>query len=368
VPLRSARWIRIYVSEQIQKTMTKLLEDILHEPEELTKSLHQNWYHGRQRLEEAGHLVRDARAVYIVGIGSSWHAGMAVLSIFHAFGCPALLVDASEMVHFTLIPRESTVIILSRSGRSIEVVQILEQMKSQQAKVIAVTNTMDSPLAEQAHVCLQLAARFDHLVSISMYSALALVGSLIAAVAVGRLDEPLVRRLTDSLASTKETVALWQEQIEATTWLNHNAPTYFLARGGSLASCYEARLLWEEAAKVPASSLSTGGFRHGPQEMVHEGLRVAIWLDGEKLRAEDMALAMDLRRNGVRVFLIGQGVEHSAADLVINLPSIFPKWQFLIDIIPAQIAAERLSRLRGVECDTFRLCPYIVEHTGGLTA
>lgn len=348
--------------------MTKLLEDILHEPEVLIKSLNSNWYQGRQRLEEAGHLVREARAVYIVGIGSSWHAGMAVLSIFHAFSCPALLVDASEMVHFTSIPRRSCVIVLSRSGRTIEVVQMLDHLKLQQAKIIAVTNTVDSPLARAAHVLLQLEARFDHLVSISMYSALALVGSLIASVAVGRMDEQVVRSLVDSLASTKKAISLWQEQIEATPWLKRDAPTYFLARGGSLASCFEARLLWEEAAKAPASSLSTGGFRHGPQEIVHAGLRVAMWLDSEKLRAEDLAVAADLRGNGSSVFLIGQRVKRNHADLVINLPSILPRWQFLVDIIPVQIAVERLSRLRGVDCDAFRFCPYIVEHAGGFTA
>jgi glucosamine--fructose-6-phosphate aminotransferase (isomerizing) len=348
--------------------MTNLLQDILHEPEELIKTLENSWYQKRQTLEEAGRMVREAQAVYIVGIGSSWHAGMAVLSIFHAFGYPAILIDASEMVHFTSVPRKSTVIILSRSGRSLEVVQMIEQLKSQLARIIAVTNTTESPLAKEADVCLQVHARFDHLVSITMYAALALAGSLIATVAVGRLDEVLVRTLTESLASTKYAMPLWQEQIETMTWLNRDAPTYFLARGGSLASCHEARLLWEEAAKAPASSLSTGGFRHGPQEMVHEGLRVAMWLHGEKVRTEDLAVAADLRRNGSRVFLIGQGLDINAADLVISLPTIPPRWQFLVDIIPVQIAAERLSRLRGVDCDAFRLCPYIVEHAGGLTA
>lgn len=347
--------------------MTQLLQDILHEPEELIKLLENAWNEGRQRLEEAGRLVREAGTVYVVGIGSSWHAGMAVVSIFHAYGRPALLIDASEMVHFTPVPRKSTVIILSRSGRSLEVVQMLEQLKSQQASIIAVTNTPGSPLAKEADVCLLMQARFDHLVSITMYTALALAGSLIAAAAVGQLDEALVQNLAESLASTKCAVASWQEQVEAAPWLTRDAPTYFLARGGSLASCYEARLLWEEAAKAPASSLSTGGFRHGPQEMVHEGLRVAMWLDGEKLRAEDLALAADLQLNGCRVFLIGQGAKQTAAELMITLPPVPPKWQFLIDVIPAQIAAERLSRLRGVDCDTFRLCPYIVEQSGGLT-
>jgi hypothetical protein len=33
----------------------------------------------------------------------------------------------------------------------------------------------------------------------------------------------------------------------------------------------------------------------------------------------------------------------------------------LLDIIPAQLAAERLAGLAGVDCDSFRLCSYVVE-------
>jgi hypothetical protein len=38
----------------------------------------------------------------------------------------------------------------------------------------------------------------------------------------------------------------------------------------------------------------------------------------------------------------------------------------LIEIIPIQIAAERLAILRGEDPDSFRLCSYIVENEGGL--
>jgi len=38
----------------------------------------------------------------------------------------------------------------------------------------------------------------------------------------------------------------------------------------------------------------------------------------------------------------------------------------VIDIIPIQIAAERLAAVRGEDPDSFRLCSYIVEDEGGL--
>jgi hypothetical protein len=51
---------------------------------------------------------------------------------------------------------------------------------------------------------------------------------------------------------------------------------------------------------------------------------------------------------------------------VFELPQIASEWQFLIDIIPAQLVAERLARLSGSDPDTFRLSSFVVEDEAGL--
>jgi fructoselysine-6-P-deglycase FrlB-like protein len=83
--------------------------------------------------------------------------------------------------------------------------------------------------------------------------------------------------------------------------------------------------MWEETAKAPASALTTGGFRHGPQEIVEPGLRVGLWIDAKTRREEDVALARDLRKLGTQVLTIGQGVPADAGDLVFQLPPIPPR-------------------------------------------
>jgi glucosamine--fructose-6-phosphate aminotransferase (isomerizing) len=64
--------------------------------------------------------------------------------------------------------------------------------------------------------------------------------------------------------------------------------------------------------------------------------------------------------------LIGQHLPEDAGNLVFQLPEIPSKWQFLIDIIPAQLVAERLARLSGEDPDIFRLCSFVVEDESGL--
>ena len=346
--------------------MTQLLQDILNEPGELSRILTYTLGPGRGALDEAARRVRAADTLYITGIGSSWHAGMAVLSLFQAAGRPACLDDASELLYSTRLAPNAALIVLSRSGKSVEVVHLLEQARRSGAQILAVTNTPDSPLGREADVTLRLEAAFDHGVSITMYSGLTLVGGLLAVAALDALNDALTGALAEALAALPPAMAAWRQQIAASDWFALEAPTYFLARGGSLASCHEARLLWEEAAKSPASALTTGGFRHGPQEMLRPGVRLGLWLDAASLRQEDLTLAADAQRYGARALLIGQNVPAEAGDLVLTLPPIPAEWQFLTDIVPAQLAAEHLANQRGVDCDSFRICPYIVESQGGL--
>ena len=96
--------------------------------------------------------------------------------------------------------------------------------------------------------------------------------------------------------------------------------------------------------------MGTDSFRHGPQEIVIPGMRFAIWID-DRMREADLAVARDLRHLGASVMLIGSSIPADAGDLVMQLPPWPSGWQFLMDIIPAQLAAEALARLSGADCD-----------------
>ncbi|HEY6401882.1 MAG TPA: SIS domain-containing protein, partial [Blastocatellia bacterium] len=342
------------------------LNDIIKQPQELIGALRSLLGKERARLDQATFILNQAKSVYITGIGASWHAAVAAGSFFHAAGRPVSLIEASEILRFSRVAPDSAVVIVSRSGRSVEIVNLLGEARSAGAKIVAITNTPDSPLALESDAAICAGLPFDHAVSVKMYTSLAMAAGLLAGAAAGKMDSSLGPALTESLLSVEQSLDLWREKIETADWISSGPSFYFLARGASLASCHAARLLWEEAAKSPATAMSTGGFRHGPQEIVHRGMRFCLWLDQHLLRAEDLEVAKDLRRLGAAVMLIGEELSDDAGDLVFSLPKSPRGWQFLIDVIPAQLAAERLSRLRGVDCDSLRLCPYIVENEGGI--
>jgi glucosamine--fructose-6-phosphate aminotransferase (isomerizing) len=346
--------------------MSHFLQDIRRQPQELDRTFDYLAGTGRRGLRAAADAIRKARYVYLTGIGSSWHAAFGAGAIFSSAGRPVYMQDAGELVQFATFPAESVIIAISRSGRSAEIVSLVAKAREGGAKVIGITNSADGVLARETQFPILVPALRDHAISVNTYSTLAVAAAVLACVAVDSFDDKLAASLRCAAAETGHRIPEWQEQIASSHWVAPRKLVHFLARGGSLGSCHEARLLWEEGAKSEATALGTGSFRHGPQEMVVEGSRFALWIDGQRSREQDLSVVHDLRRLGTSVVLIGQNLSSDAGDLVFALPEVHPEWQFMIDIVPAQLAAEYLAQLSGVDCDSFRICSYIVEDEYGL--
>jgi glutamine---fructose-6-phosphate transaminase (isomerizing) len=346
--------------------MTHFLRDILRQPNELQRTIDFLTGVGRPTLDAATTAIRSARHVYLTGIGSSWHAALTAGPLFHLGAHPVYVQDAAELLQFATVPPDSSMIVISRSGRSVEIVNLLAKVRNRGVTVIGITNSEDGPLARRAQISIVVPIEMDHAISVNTYSTLAATAGILASAVVGSWDASLAMLLSRAVEKTGSAIAGWQAQIAKTPWLATGAVYYFLARGSGLGSCHEARLLWEEGVKSPATAMGTGSFRHGPQEMVTKDVRFGMWIDRERMRPQDLAVARDLRQLGASVMLIGRDLPQDAGELVFQLPDVPPDWQFLIDIIPAQLAAERLARLSGVDCDSFRFCSFIVEDEYGL--
>jgi glucosamine--fructose-6-phosphate aminotransferase (isomerizing) len=353
---------------------SRFLEDVLREPRELRAILRRLLDRGaapRAGLEAAATSFASAPVRWIAGMGSSWHAGFAIQSFCDEAALPVRNLDAGEIVHFGRIPPGTAILALSRSGRSVEVVDLLPKARAAGATVLAVTNDPESPLARGADRSLALGASFDFNVSVTMYSGVALAGALVAAMAARTWRDEEAEAIDAQLEDAERSLPAWRASLEVCPLVDArvaaDAPVVLLARGPGLAAAHEARQLFEEAAKLPATAHSTGAFRHGPNEMVHPGVRVVLWLAAEgRTRALDLALAADLRRAGAHVTVVGRDVPRGAAELRLELPRCPARWQFLVELMPVRLLIERIARLRGVDCDTFRYCPFVVSEEGGL--
>src|SRR3984893_10113912 len=320
---------------------------------------------GQKGLEQASSFIGSARDVFLTGIGASWNAALSAGTLFYRGGHPVYMQEAGQLLHFTAISRGSVIIAISRTGRSIEIVQLLDKAGASGATIIGITNSADSPLARESAVAIWVPTALDHAISVNPYSTLLIAASALASSATSGFRS-VADALLRAVREGGQCLEFWQGQLEESSWLTSGAPYYFIARGGSLGTCHEARLLWEEGVKMPATAMSTSGFRHGPQEIVREGMRFCLWIDQAQMRNQDLAVARDLRKLGDSVMLIGENLLQNSGDLVCQLPPSPPHWQCVIDVLPIQLAAERLSQLTGADCDSFRICSYVVEDEHGL--
>jgi len=339
--------------------------DILRQPLELDRTLTLLTGALQDQLRQAAILVRQSKHVFLTGIGASWHAAMGAGALFNQQGRQVCLLEAAELLHFASIPPGAVVIALSRTGRSIEIIQLASKIQDAGARLVGITNSPDSPLANESAVALVLPIALDHAISVNTYSTLALAAAVLAT-----CDNDDFQNICEAflltLTQLPDNIRTWSEAILASDWLVPRGACYFLARGPSLASAYESRLLWEEGAKTPATAMTTSSFRHGPQEIVTPGMRFCMWIDSATMRAQDLSVARDLQKLGAMVGLIGQQLPEDSSDLAFAIQKVPPAWQFVVDIIPMQLAAEELSHRSGVDCDSFRVCSYIVEDDDGL--
>src|SRR5882762_4375531 len=344
---------------------TRFLQDIRRQPAEMRKAIEYLTGTGQDPLHRASALIRSADHVFMTGIGASWNAALSAGALFDLGARPVFMQEAGELLHLTAIPRGAAIVAISRTGRSIEIVQLLAKAEASGARIIGITNCADSPLGRESAVAIVVPTKLDHGISVNAYSTLLIAASALASSATAGFAS-VAASLLDAIGEAGKRLDTWREQLEESGWLVAGAPYCFLARGGSLGSCNESRLLWEEGVKMPATAMSTSSFRHGPQEIVREGMRFCVWLDQTRMRDQDLSVARDLRELGASVMVIGENIPRDAGGLVCQLPPSPVHWQFVIDVLPIQLAAERLSRLSGVDCDSFRICSYVVEDEHGL--
>jgi fructoselysine-6-P-deglycase FrlB-like protein len=109
--------------------MTHFLRDILRQPEELLGVIDSLLRGVRPMVDDAANALRGARHVYLTGMGSSWHAAINAGSIFHRAGFPVHVRDAAELLHFEALPKDSALIVISRTGRSAEIVNLVPKAR-----------------------------------------------------------------------------------------------------------------------------------------------------------------------------------------------------------------------------------------------
>src|SRR4030088_1011831 len=119
----------------------RLLEDILAQPTSLSRVLSHHSGDGLGALLEAARVIRGARNVIVAGMGASLHACIPLQYQLTEQGKQVIGVEAGELLHYQRnLCSGSVVLLVSRSGESVEIVRLLSEIQDLSRAVIGVTN------------------------------------------------------------------------------------------------------------------------------------------------------------------------------------------------------------------------------------
>ncbi|MBI2717317.1 MAG: KpsF/GutQ family sugar-phosphate isomerase [Rhizobiales bacterium] len=110
-------------------------------------------------IASAVELIRQARGrVILTGMGKSGHVGRKIASTFASTGTPALFVHPAEASHGDLgmITADDVVLMISNSGESPELRDILTYSRRFAVPLIAITSQPQSSLAQEADIVLPI--------------------------------------------------------------------------------------------------------------------------------------------------------------------------------------------------------------------
>lgn len=288
--------------------------------------------------------------IILVARGSSDHAaiyGRYVLEI--ASGLPVALAAPSLHTLYGSRPRcEGYLAVgVSQSGRTPEIVTVLERLVQGGARAVAVTNEPDSPLGSVADAVVELGAGDERAVPATKTFTAQLAAFAFLAEALG--DVPWAAedwaRLPDVLGQVLEDFHPAQSVASS---IGQAEGLISVGRGFMFCVALEAALKLKETTSLLAQGYSAADLRHGPVAVVERNFPVLSFAVAGPA-ARDMAdLEQWLRAaRGARVLCVGQG-----ADAELPLPGGVPE---PLAPIPAAARAQQVSYelalLRGMNPD-----------------
>lgn len=348
--------------------MTPLLENILTQPAALKAVARYQFGKGRDALERAASLLRTRQKLVISGMGASFFAGIGFAYAASSRHSSVQATEASELLYFldSQIDADTALLLVSRSGESVEITKLLEKVRSREAAILGIANVPASTLTSIADQAMLIASPPDELVAIQTYTATVATFGLLNAALEGELDSavPELERLSDLLQDWIPGCVRNRESWDE--FLNTGGPHYLLSRGPGLGSVAEGVLLMHETAKSPAIGMSIAQFRHGPVEAADRNFR-AVVLGTNKQTAElDAAFANDLLDMGGAVRWLGPSVSGCNAPLLCPWLADLPaRFQGILETIPLQVLAYRKAELMGLRPGQFRWAPLVTTTESG---
>ena len=311
-------------------TTDSMMYQTMHrQPDDLRRLLDTGW----EPAQNAAERLAGARRVFLVGIGTSYHAAQIGAWLLAAAGSDARAVLSFDFARYPEqfgLGADDAVIVMAHTGVKRFSAEALETAVASGATVLSV----GSLTAE--HPGSQLILRTVEREKSAAYTSSHLCAMTVLAQVATCLGE---KRGVSATVDFRTALQTLPDQVAEV-----------LAREDEvLPVAREAATLRVYAAGLPLEQ-----FAHGPMVAVNaDDLIVLINVPGaaqERVRE----VAAVLAAVGARLWLVGEGVDAVPDATVFQLPAVPEMISPLLTVVPMQMLAYQMAVVKGVNPDTFR--------------
>lgn len=300
---------------------------------------------------------------HIVACGSAMYAGMIAKSLIETKAHMHVdCVCASEYRYANPIYTDKTLVILvSQSGETADTIAALQLAKKHQIDTLAIVNVVGSTIARESNFVMYTKAGPEICVATTKaYCTQVVVLSLLAcniAYIHGYIDE------TESIRITKELKALPQQMrhliksdayvaLAEKIYTHHDV--FFIGRGLDYALSMEGSLKLKEISYIHSEAYAAGELKHGTISLIEKGTPVIALATDEDLYEKTISNIKEVKARGAYVLLLineGMRIADDYYDDVCIVPKSDKLIQGILTILPLQLLAYEIAKLRGCEID-----------------
>ena len=258
-------------------------------------------------MERLAASLRDTPPPFVVTCarGSSDHAatyGKYLLETQLGVVVASASPSVGSVYSVPLQLRGALFIVISQSGKSPDLLRNAEAAKAAGARVVALVNVEDSPLAQLADTVIPLHAGAERSVAATK-SYLASLAALLQLAAYWKQDDALRAALQHLPGALRQA---WQCEWNAVTdGLVEAGNLFVLGRGLGLGAAQEAALKFKETCGLHAEAYSSAEVKHGPMALVGPGFPVLAFAQPDETGAGTRAVADEFAARGAQVWLAG---------------------------------------------------------------
>jgi glucosamine--fructose-6-phosphate aminotransferase (isomerizing) len=302
--------------------------------------------------------VRRRRPAFVViaARGSSDNAGLYgqyLLAIRNSLSVGLATPSTITLYHAHPDLTGALVVGISQSGRSPDIVAVLEEGRRQGAATLALTNDVASPLAQVAEYVVDVQAGPELATAATKTYTAELLAMTLLSTAIDEPDAAERDQLAAVAQQMSAALALEDRARELAAQFATAERCVVLGRGYSYATAREWALKMQELSQVPALALSAADFEHGPLALAEPGLPVlAVAPSGIEANAQADLLRRLHDEHGVRILAISDAHAMTSIDRGMTLPAGVAPWLApLVEIVPAQLYTLHLTIARGLDPD-----------------